>query len=131
MNARENAVQEKSLQFAVRIVKLCRIIRNEKHEYELASQLLRSGTSIGANVYESGRAVSLKDFANKIAIAQKEADETLYWIELLYGTNYLSYKQYVSIRDDCVELIKILMAISRTISKKNSMVKDPDESSKT
>ena len=119
MNARENAVQEKSLQFAVRIVKLCRIIRNEKHEYELASQLLRSGTSIGANVYESGRAVSLKDFANKIAIAQKEADETLYWIELLYGTNYLSYKQYVSIRDDCVELIKILMAISRTISKKS------------
>ena len=114
MNARENAVQEKSLQFAVRIVKLCRIIRNEKHEYELASQLLRSGTSIGANISESKNAQSRSDFINKLNIALKESDETEYWLKLLYKTEILDKQSYISIHSDCAELIRLLTSIIRT-----------------
>ena len=112
-----NIIKEKSFEFAKRIVKLYNYLCAEKKEYIMSKQLMRSGTSIGANVFESGRAVSKKDFANKIAISQKEADESLYWIELLYATEYLDEKQYVSIKEDCIEIIKILMSISKTLSK--------------
>ena len=114
MNARENAVQEKSLQFAVRIVKLCRIIRNEKHEYELASQLLRSGTSIGANISESKNAQSRNDFINKLNVALKEGDETEYWLTLLYKAEILDKRSYDSIHADCAELIRLLTSIIKT-----------------
>ena len=111
-----NAVETKSFAFAVRIVRLHKVMTAERKEYVLSKQLLRSGTSIGANVFESGRAVSTKDFISKIGIAQKEADETLYWIELLYATDYLTYTQYISLQEDCEELIRILMAFSKTMS---------------
>ena len=111
-----NVIKEKSFAFSVRIVNLYKYLCDEKHEYIMSKQLMRSGTSIGANVYESSRAVSKNDFSNKLAISQKEADETLYWIELLHATDYIDEKQYSSIKNDCLELIKILMAISKTLS---------------
>ena len=113
MDERNNIIKDKSFAFAKRIVYLYKFLCEEKHEYIMSKQLLRSGTSIGANVFESGRAISKKDFINKISISQKEADETLYWIELLHETDYLSDNQYGSIKDDCLEIIKILMAISK------------------
>ena len=116
-NMAENVIKVKSFNFAKRIVGLYNYLCNEKKEFVMSKQLLRSGTSIGANVFESDRAVSKKDFANKIGIAQKEADETLYWIELLYATDYLLETDYKSFKRDCEELIRILMAISKTSSK--------------
>ena len=113
-----NIIKQKSFSFAIRIVRLNQFLCSEKKEFVISKQLLRSGTSIGANVFESGRAVSAKDFISKIGIAQKEADETLYWIELLYATDYLTYTQYISLKEDCEELIRILMAISKNMSQK-------------
>lgn len=110
----ENIIKIKSFSFAKRIVNFYNYLCSEKKEYVISKQLLRSGTSIGANVFESDRAVSKKDFINKIGIAQKEADETLYWIELLHETGYIADAEYGSIKTDCEELIKILMAISKT-----------------
>lgn len=110
----ENIIKIKSFNFAIRIVNLYNYLCDEKKEFVMSKQLLRSGTSIGANVFESDRAVSKKDFINKIGIAQKEADETLYWIELLHETDYIVNAEYKSIKNDCEELIKILMAISKT-----------------
>ena len=83
----------------------------------MSKQLMRCGTSIGANVSEADRAVSKKDFANKIGIALKEANECEYWIELLYATNYLSESEYSSIRKDCGEINKILITISKNSNK--------------
>ena len=114
MEAKENIIQEKSLQFAIRIVKLCKIIRNEKHEYELASQLLRSGTSIGANICESKNAQSKNDFINKLNIALKESDETEYWIRLLYKADILDKRGFDSIHNDCLEIIRLLTSIIKT-----------------
>ena len=114
MEAKENIIQEKSLQFAIRIVKLCKIIRNEKHEYELASQLLRSGTSIGANICESKNAQSKNDFINKLNIALKESDETEYWIKLLYKADILDKRCFDSVHNDCLEIIRLLTSIIKT-----------------
>ena len=114
MKVKENTIQDKSLSFAVRIVKLCRYIREEKHEYELASQLLRSGTSIGANVSESKNAQSRSDFINKLNIALKESDETSYWLTLLYKADILNEQQFESIHNDCSEIIKLLTTIIKT-----------------
>ncbi len=110
----EFAVQEKSFAFAVRIVKLCKYLRNEKREFALADQLLRSGTSIGANVSEAQQAQSKSDFIHKMSIAIKEAYETNYWLRLLYATNYISDKAFHSVIADCSELEKILIAIIKS-----------------
>ena len=114
MEAKENIIQDKSISFAIRIVKLCRYIRNEKHEYELATQLLRSGTSIGANICESKNAQSRNDFISKLNIALKESDETLYWLTLLHKAEVLEQHYFESIRKDCTELIKLLTSIIKT-----------------
>lgn len=114
MDVKENIIHDKSLQFAVRIVKLCKIIRNDMHEYELASQLLRSGTSIGANISESKNAQSRIDFINKLNIALKECDETEYWIRLLHKSDILDKRSYDSIRNDCLEIIRLLTSIIKT-----------------
>jgi len=111
---KENIIKEKSFGFAVRIVKLYSYLHKSKKEYIMSKQLMRAGTSIGANVHEADRAVSNKDFANKIGIALKEANECEYWIELLYATQYLSEREYCSIRDDCGEINRVLIAISKT-----------------
>lgn len=112
---KENIIKDKSFKFAVRIVNLYKILQSEKKEYILSKQLMRSGTSIGANVCEAIRAVSKKDFTNKIDISLKEAYESEYWIELLYATNYLNESEYMSIKEDCCDINKILMAIAKNL----------------
>jgi four helix bundle protein len=111
---KENASVEKSFEFAVRIVKLYKYLINEHKEYVLSKQLLRCGTSIGANVAEAQRGQSKADFTAKMSIALKEANETEYWLKLLYRTEYLSQSQYTSMNADVQELIGILTAICRT-----------------
>ena len=113
----ENVVVEKSFEFAVRIVKLCRYLRNEKKEFEIASQLLRSGTSIGANIKEAQEGQSKNDFVSKMNIALKEASETEYWLKLLYKTGDLTEQQYESIKTECKELLKLLTAIIKSSKK--------------
>ena len=110
-----SAIAEKSKQFALRIIRLCRFLQTEKHEYVLASQLLRSGTSIGANVREAGRGQSRADFYAKLTIALKEADETAYWLELLQESDSLEKALFDSLYSDCEELIRLLTAITKTI----------------
>lgn len=111
---RENVIVDKSKSFAIRIVRLYRYISNEKKEYVLSKQVLRSGTSIGANVKEAIRGQSKADFYAKMNIALKEASETEYWLELLHETNYLTEGQFRSIYNDCQELLRILMSITKT-----------------
>ncbi|MCL2630266.1 MAG: four helix bundle protein [Firmicutes bacterium] len=113
---RESIIKEKSFKFAIRIVNLYKFLREEKGEHIISKQLMRSGTSIGANVSEADRAVSKKDFINKSAIALKEANESEYWIELLHKTDYLSNEQYESLKGDIAELNKILIAIVKRSS---------------
>ena len=109
-----NIIVEKSKRFAVRIVNLYKYLINDKKEFILSKQLIRSGTSIGANVHEAIRGISKADFKSKMNIALKEASETEYWLEILYETGYLSKKEYESIIDDCVEINKILISIVRS-----------------
>ena len=113
----EQTIQEKSFCFAIRIVNLCKYLREDQKEYVLSKQLLRSGTSIGANVAEAQQAQSKADFINKINIALKEAYETNYWIRLLHATQYLNIKEYESIIADCSEMEKLLIAITKTAKK--------------
>ena len=113
-NIMDNDIENKSFQFAIRIVRLYKFLCEEKKEYILSKQLLRAGTSIGANVTESQQAQSKPDFVSKISIALKEASETKYWIKLLGATEYLSENQTKSILDDCVEIEKILVTILKS-----------------
>lgn len=113
----ENTVSFKSKLFAIRIVNLYRYLCNEKKEFILSKQLLRSGTSIGANIAESECAFSKNDFRSKIYIAYKEANETMYWIDLLYGTEYLTEHEYTSLKHDCEEIRKMLSATTKTLNK--------------
>ncbi len=109
-----NVIDEKSKKFAIRIIKLYQYLCDEKKEYTLSKQILRSGTSIGANVREASQAQSRKDFLSKMNIALKEASETEYWLELLFECDYLSDIQYQSIQADCSELNKILITIVKS-----------------
>ena len=115
-----NVVLEKSKAFAIRTVKLYRYLCDEKREYVLSKQLLRSGTSIGANCREASRAQSTADFVAKLSIALKEAEETAYWLELLNETSYLDDQQFQSINTDSEELIKLLVSIIKTAKSNNS-----------
>ena len=107
-------IEQKSFLFSIRIVKLGRYLQEEKKEYILSKQLIRSGTSIGANIVESQQAQSRADFISKLSIALKEACETNYWIRLLKATDYLSESEFSSIIVDCRELEKILTSIIKT-----------------
>ena len=111
---RPNQILEKSKEFAIRVVNLYKYVTANRSEYVLSKQLLRSGTSIGANVRESVYAQSRADFNAKMYIALKEANETAYWLELLAETEYLTPAQAKSMLDDCRELIKILSSITKT-----------------
>ena len=115
----KSIVGEKSFLFAVRIVKLYRYLCEEKREYVLSKQLLRSGTSIGANIREALQGQSKKDFLSKISIALKEANEAQYWIELLFASEYLNEEQKSSIWADCYELICLLVSIVKTTKGNN------------
>ena len=112
----ENAIKNQSKAFAIRIVRLCRYLREEKNEWILSKQLLRSGTSIGANVAEALASISKKEFLAKMYISFKECHETEYWLELLHDTNYLSDEEFESINLDNIALKKILSSITFTTS---------------
>jgi len=116
----DNIIREKSFAFAIRIVNLYRYLCEEKKEFVLSKQILRSGTSIGANVEESVGGQSDKDFYTKITIAYKEARETVYWLKLLLATHYLSQEQADNILNDAEEICKILGKIQLTLKKRNS-----------
>ena len=111
---KENVLREKSYQFALRIVKFYKFIANEQREYVLSKQILRSGTSIGANVEEANHAQSKSDFVHKLSIAQKEAAETNYWLRLLRDSEFLTAKQAESLLFDCDELQKMLASSIKT-----------------
>ena len=110
----DSIVKEKSKAFAIRIVKLYQYLVDHKKEYHISKQLLRSGTSIGANVREANNAISKAEFVAKMSISLKEASETEYWLELLYETKYLNEVEFNSVIEDCIVLIKLLTAIIKT-----------------
>jgi four helix bundle protein len=115
-----NITQEKSFALAVRVVKLYKHLtqREKEKEFVLSKQLLRSGTSVGANIREANNAESTADFIHKLAIAQKECDESRYWLELLYSTNYINEQEFNSIHNDFSEMLKIIRSIILTKKQK-------------
>lgn len=116
---KENVIQQKSYKFALRIVNLYKFLIDNKKEYVLSKQILRSGTSIGANVEEAIGGQSKKDFVSKLSIAYKEARETKYWINILRDTKYINLNSANSLLNDCEEICKIIGKIQTTI-KNNS-----------
>jgi len=115
-----SVVYDKSYKFAIRVVNLCKYLRKEHNEYVLSKQILRSGTSIGALVSEGEFAQSKADFINKLSIALKEANETKYWINLLYDTDYITKQMYEDIQKDILEIISLLVKIIKTSKESKS-----------
>lgn len=111
----ESVTRDRAKAFAIRIINLYKFLHDEKKEFVLSKQILRCGTSIGANLAESEAAISKKDFLSKIYIALKECNETIYWLELLFETDYLSKIQFESLVNDCVEIKKLLTATTKTL----------------
>ena len=109
---------DKSLQFALSIIEVYKLLVSEKKEFVLSKQVLRSGTSIGANIREAQNAESKMDFIHKLAIAQKECDETLYWLELLFKSNYLQQNKYEEMSGKAQEIIKMLRSSILTVKSK-------------
>lgn len=118
---RRNIVQEKSFQFALDVIKISKKLTENK-EFTLSKQLLRSGTSVGANVRESKNAESKKDFIHKLSISQKECDESIYWIDLLYHSQYIDANTHKTLNNQAIELLKILKSIIIT-TRKNMVTK--------
>ena len=110
----DSILKQKSMAFSRRIVRLYQFLCREKHEYVMSKQILRSGTSIGANIAEAVYGSSRKDFAAKLQIAKKEAAETLYWLELLNSCGYIPDEPYLSIHGDCRELLLMLTSSIKT-----------------
>ena len=117
---KDNVISEKTVDFAVRIVKFYKYLCDEKKEYVLSKQILRSGTSIGANVRESKNAQSKADFINKLNIALKEADETQYWLEILVKSDFIKEEQVERLNEDLKEIIAILVSSIKTLREKRS-----------
>ncbi len=115
---KDNIIKTKSFDFALRIINLYKYLSGEKKEFVLSKQLLRCGTSIGANLRESEHAESKNDFIHKLSISLKEANETEYWIELLHKSNFISEKEFLSLSKDVREILKLLISIIKT-SKNN------------
>ena len=111
---KKNILKETSFSFAIRIVKLYQFLRKDHNDDVLSKQILRSGTTIGASIRESIKAASKRDFIYKLTISLKEADETSYWLELLYRTSFLDEKIYLSLTNDCNEIIKLLTSSLKT-----------------
>lgn len=118
MKEKKNIIKDKSFAFALRIVKLYQYLSDTKKEYVLSKQMLRSGTATGAMVREAEHAESKADFIHKMAMAQKEANETIYWLDLLYHSAYLNEKEYISISQEQKEIAKILASIILTTKQK-------------
>ena len=111
MGVEKNILKEKSFAFALRTVKLFSYLKKQKNEYDLSKQMMRSGTSVGANIREAQNAESKLDFIHKLSISQKECDETLYWLELLYKAEYLTELEFSSIYNEGTEILKILKSV--------------------
>ncbi len=111
---KENIIENKSKAFALRIIRLYKYLREKKKEYVLSKQIVRCGTSIGANVKEAIRGQSKPDFYAKLYIALKEAGETEYWLDLLKESGYIEESHYDNIYADCQEIIKLLVSITKT-----------------
>ncbi|MDN3673406.1 four helix bundle protein [Flavobacterium branchiarum] len=120
MNENKDVIKSKSFSFAIRIVNFYKIL-NSRGEYVMSKQILRSGTSIGANIREAKNAESKADFIHKMGISQKEADETLYWLELLHATDYISQEEFLSMNNDGIEVLKLVKSI--IISAKSNLKK--------
>jgi len=118
-NMRENVVKNKSFAFAVRVVRLYQFLCNDKKEFILSKQLMRSGTSVGAMVREAEHAETKADFRHKMGIAQKEINESIYWLELLKETDYLTLEQFESLNNDGIEILKLITAIIKTSKNAN------------
>ncbi len=116
-----SSIREKSFAFAVRIVNLSKHLKSQKKEFEMSKQILRSGTSPGANVREAQNGESAADFVHKLGIAQKETAETIYWLDLLFATNYLEEVEYKSLLKDADELLRMIR--SAILTKKQNLVK--------
>ncbi|MBZ0181386.1 MAG: four helix bundle protein [Melioribacteraceae bacterium] len=114
---KRDVVKEKSFEFAVAIVNLYKELTHYKKEFVLSKQILRSGTSIGANIREAKNAESKADFIHKLGIAQKECDETLYWLELLRATDYITLDNFTKLKTDAEEILKIIRSIILTTKK--------------
>lgn len=110
----DSPVKDKSYKFAIRIVNVYKHLTETKREYVMSKQMLRSGTSIGANIREANQAESKADFIHKMSIALKEASETEYWLELLRDTQFLEQKEFDSLHKDCEEVLKLLTSIIKT-----------------
>lgn len=111
---KENILKVKSYQFAIRIVRLYQFLCKEKKEFVISKQILRSGTAIGALIREAEFAQSRADFTNKMHVALKEANETIYWLEILRDARYIDEKMFQSLHDDCEELMKMLISTIKT-----------------
>ena len=111
---KENVLKTKTFSFSIRMVNCYKFLMQEKKEFVLSKQLLRSGTSVGAMVREAEHSESKPDFVHKMAIAQKEINESLYWLELLYATDYLSLDLFNSLNNDAVEIIKLITSSIKT-----------------
>ena len=114
---KQNIVADKSIAFAIRMIKAYQFLCKEQHEYIISKQMVRSGTSIGANVCEAEHAESKADFVHKMSITLKEANETNYWLLLLNKSEYINSKEYDSIHKECDELIRLLATIVKTTKK--------------
>ena len=113
---------DKSFAFSVRIVNLHKYLCQEKKEYTISKQIYKSGTSIGANIAEAQRAQSTADFVAKMKIALKEANETQYWLRLLFETKYITDREFKSVHDDLVEILKILTSICKHYPQSNQSI---------
>ena len=119
----DNVIKLKSTDFAIRIVNMVKYVlqRVSFAEHPICKQLLKSGTSIGANIREAEHAESTEDFIHKMKIALKEANETEYWLELFFRTNYINQEQYESLNNDCIEINKLLIAIIKKTKENNKI----------
>ena len=115
---KENVLKKKSFDFALRILNLFKYLQDNKKEYIMSKQLLRSGTSVGAMVREAEFAESINDFIHKMSIAQKEINETIYWLELLCSAEYITNHQFENIKSDAAEIIRLLTSSIKTSKKK-------------
>ena len=116
---KESIIKQKSEAFSIRVIKMYKYLSSHMNERVLSKQVLRSGTSVGANVNESRNAQSTSDFISKLSIALKEADETTYWLKCLYGGEYITEAQYLSMNNDIQEIVRILVKIIKTTKERN------------
>ena len=130
---KENIIVDKTYSFAVRIVKLYKYLCSEHHEYNLSTQILNSGTSIGANTEEGNSGQTKKDFISKLSISLKEAKETRFWLRLLHDTEYINDKMFESLFHDCEEIImilnKIIITSRKNLEEENKLRKDKGKKS--